>query len=91
MLVLKWKLTFASWKLVMQFFSSQTIALVLQEAKGNATTLDLTDLPFITTIDDKKVKEAYDAVILAFQNACPSPLPGVYLFSRVSKSVTEWV
>jgi hypothetical protein len=41
--------------------------------------MDLTELPFVTTIDDMRVKESYDAIIHAFQRQCPSTLPGVYL------------
>ena len=65
-------------------FSSQTKSIdtmILQEAKAKATKMELTELPFVNTIDDMKVTEAYDAVINAFQRACPSPLPGVYLLS----------
>lgn len=47
--------------------------------------MDLTNLPFVTTIDDMKVMEGYDAVIQAFQRACASPLLGVYLFSHVNQ------
>ena len=46
-----------------------------------AMRMGLTNLPFVTTIDDLKVTKAYDAVFHAFQSEFPSTLPGVYLFS----------